>query len=223
MWSAPPADESQEDKMKVERMVLGQIQTNCYFAINEATKETIVIDPADRPDSVLRKAVDEGLTLKAIFLTHGHADHMLGVPELKAKLGIPVYACEAEKALLADPAQNLSPALFRKSVSFAADVWVKDGQELEVAGMKFRVYGTPGHTPGGCCYYSAEAGVLFSGDTLFAGSVGRTDFPGGSMSALVRSIKEKLTPLPDETKVYPGHMEESTIGAERRYNPYLGG
>lgn len=223
MWSAPPADESQEDKMKVERMVLGQIQTNCYFAINEATKETIVIDPADRPDSVLRKAVDEGLTLKAIFLTHGHADHMLGVPELKAKLGIPVYACEAEKALLADPAQNLSPALFRKSVSFAADVWVKDGQELEVAGMKFSVYGTPGHTPGGCCYYSAEAGVLFSGDTLFAGSVGRTDFPGGSMSALVRSIKEKLTPLPDETKVYPGHMEESTIGAERRYNPYLGG
>lgn len=222
MWSAPPADESQEDKMKVERMVLGQIQTNCYFAINEATKETIVIDPADRPDSVLRKAVDEGLTLKAIFLTHGHADHMLGVPELKAKLGIPVYACEAEKALLADPAQNLSPALFRKSVSFAADVWVKDGQELEVAGMKFRVYGTPGHTPGGCCYYSAEAGVLFSGDTLFAGSVGRTDFPGGSMSALVRGIKEKLTPLPDETKVYPGHMEESTIGAERRYNPYLG-
>lgn len=223
MWSAPLADESQEDKMKVERMVLGQIQTNCYFAINEATKETIVIDPADRPDSVLRKAVDEGLTLKAIFLTHGHADHMLGVPELKAKLGIPVYACEAEKALLADPAQNLSPALFRKSVSFAADVWVKDGQELEVAGMKFRVYGTPGHTPGGCCYYSAEAGVLFSGDTLFAGSVGRTDFPGGSMSALVRGIKEKLTPLPDETKVYPGHMEESTIGAERRYNPYLGG
>lgn len=222
MWSAPPVDESQEDKMKVERMVLGQIQTNCYFAINEATKETIVIDPADRPDSVLRKAVDEGLTLKAIFLTHGHADHMLGVPELKAKLGIPVYACEAEKALLADPAQNLSPALFRKSVSFAADVWVKDGQELEVAGMKFRVYGTPGHTPGGCCYYSAEAGVLFSGDTLFAGSVGRTDFPGGSMSALVRGIKEKLTPLPDETKVYPGHMEESTIGAERRYNPYLG-
>ncbi len=223
MWSAPPADESQEDKMKVERMVLGQIQTNCYFAINEATKETIVIDPADRPDSVLRKAVDEGLTLKAIFLTHGHADHMLGVPELKAKLGIPVYACEAEKALLADPAQNLSPALFRKSVSFAADVWVKDEEKIEVAGMKFRVFATPGHTPGGCCYYSAEAGVLFSGDTLFAGSVGRTDFPGGSMSALVRGIKEKLTPLPDETKVYPGHMEESTIGAERRYNPYLGG
>lgn len=129
--------------MKVERMVLGQIQTNCYFAINEATKETIVIDPADRPDSVLRKAVDEGLTLKAIFLTHGHADHMLGVPELKAKLGIPVYACEAEKALLADPAQNLSPALFRKSVSFAADVWVKDEEKIEVAGMKFRVFATP--------------------------------------------------------------------------------
>lgn len=209
--------------MKIERMVLGQIQTNCYVVINEATKETIVIDPADRPDAVLRKAVDEGLKLKAIFLTHGHADHMLGVPELKAKLGLPVYACEAERELLADPEQNLSQALFRKSVAFAADVWVKDEEEIEAAGMKFRVLATPGHTPGGCCYYSAEAGVLFSGDTLFAGSVGRTDFPGGSMSALMHSIREKLVPLPDETRVYPGHMEESTIGAERRYNPYLGG
>ncbi len=209
--------------MKVESMVLGQIQTNCYFAINEATKETIVIDPADRPEAIIRKAVDEGLDLKAIFLTHGHADHMLGVGGLKEKLGLPVYACEAERELLADPAQNLSPALFRKTVSLNADVWVKDGQELTVAGMTFRVLWTPGHTPGGCCYYSEEAGVLFSGDTLFAGSVGRTDFPGGSMSDLVRGIREKLTKLPNETKVYPGHMETSTIGEERRYNPYLGG
>ena len=107
--------------MKVESMVLGQIQTNCYFAINEATKETIVIDPADRPEAIIRKAVDEGLDLKAIFLTHGHADHMLGVGGLKEKLGLPVYACEAERELLADPAQNLSPALFRKTVSLNAD------------------------------------------------------------------------------------------------------
>lgn len=209
--------------MKVECMVLGQIGTNCYFAINEKSKEAIVIDPADRPESIMQKAADEGLELRAIFLTHGHADHMLGVAGLKERLALPVYACEAEKELLADPEKNLSPALFRKSVSLSADVWVKDNQELTVAGLTFRVFWTPGHTPGGCCYYNEKAGVLFSGDTLFSGSVGRTDFPGGSMSELVRGIKEKLTPLPDETKVYPGHMEESTIGAERRYNPYLDG
>ena len=148
---------------------------------------------------------------------------MLGVAGLKEKLGIRVYACEKERELLADPGQNLSTALFGRGVSLSADVWVKDGQVIEAAGLRFRVFATPGHTPGGCCYYNQEAGVLFSGDTLFAGSVGRTDFPGGSMGELVRSVKEKLAVLPEETVVYPGHMETTTIGAERRYNPYLGG
>ncbi len=207
--------------MKIESMVLGAVATNCYFVINEETKETIVIDPADRADRILEKASAEGLSLKAVFLTHGHADHMLAVPELREKTGIPVYASQAEEKLLADPNQNLSLGLFGKSLSLKADVLTEDGQELEAAGMKFRVLFTPGHTPGGCCYYNQEENVLFSGDTLFCGSVGRTDFPGGSMGTLVRSIGEKLMPLPDETRVYPGHQEETTIGAERRYNPYL--
>ena len=209
--------------MKVESMVLGQIGTNCYFAIKEDTKEAVVIDPADRPDAIVKKASEEGLELKAVFLTHGHADHMLGVAGLKEKLGIPVYACEKERELLADPGQNLSTALFGRGVSLSADVWVQDGQVIEAAGLCFRVFATPGHTPGGCCYYNQEVAVLFSGDTLFAGSVGRTDFPGGSMGELVRSVKEKLAVLPEETVVYPGHMETTTIGAEQRYNPYLGG
>lgn len=208
--------------MKVERMVLGKIGTNCYIAIQEETKEAVVIDPADHPERIRERAEKEGWKPKAIFLTHGHADHLMGAAGLKEMFELPIYACEAEKELLADPEKNLSRALFGKPVSLCADVWLRDGEEIQAAGLNFRVLATPGHTPGGCCYYSKEAGILFSGDTLFAASVGRTDFPGGSMSELVRGIQEKLVPLPDETRVCPGHMEESTIGAERRYNPYLG-
>lgn len=209
--------------MKVESMVLGAVATNCYFAVNEETREAVVIDPADRADVILQKAAVGGLALKAVFLTHGHGDHIMAVPELREKTGIPVYACRAEEALLADPNRNLSTGLFGKPLSLKADILTEDGQELILAGMKFRVLFTPGHTPGGCCYYNEKAGVLFSGDTLFSGSVGRTDFPGGSMGTLVRSISEKLMPLPDETVVYPGHQEETTIGEERRYNPYVRG
>lgn len=105
--------------------------------------------------------------------------------------------------------------------SYHADVYVKEGQILQLAGMEIKVLHTPGHTPGGCCYYLEEEHVLFSGDTLFCQSVGRTDFPGGSMSQIVRSIKKKLLSLPDEVKVYPGHMDLTTIGMEREQNPFL--
>lgn len=104
----------------------------------------------------------------------------MGAAGLKEMFDLPIYACEAEKELLADPEQNLSGALFGKPVSLCADIWLRDGEKISAAGMKFRIFATPGHTPGGCCYYSEEAGILFSGDTLFAGSVGRTDFPGAA-------------------------------------------
>lgn len=172
--------------MRIETLVLGDVRTNCYLLINEETLETIVVDPADRADVIGRKAADEGLMLKAVLLTHGHGDHILAVSDLKRDFGVKVYGAEAEKELLLDPAQNLSKALFGVSVTVEPDVLLKDGQEFEEAGISLRMLLTPGHTPGGCCYYQPKEKALFSGDTLFCGSIGRTDFPGGSLSALVR-------------------------------------
>lgn len=208
--------------MKIETFVLGDVRTNCYLLINEETKEALVVDPADRADVIVRKLIDEGLTLKAILLTHGHGDHILAVGALKKQFGVKVYAAKAEEALLSDTAQNLSKALFGIEVTVKPDVLLEDGQEFEAAGICLRMLHTPGHTPGGCCYYQAEEKILFSGDTLFCGSIGRTDFPGGSLSQLVRSVKEKLLVLPEDVKVYPGHEEMTTIGHEKRYNPYMG-
>ena len=208
--------------MKIETLVLGDVRTNCYLLIEERTREALVIDPADRVDVIARKTMDESLTLKSILLTHGHGDHILAVNELKKEFGVKVYAAKAEEALLLNPAQNLSQALFGVSVVVQPDVLLEDGQEFEEAGIRLRMLHTPGHTPGGCCYYQPEERVLFSGDTLFCGSIGRTDFPGGSLSELICSVKEKLLVLPEDVRVYPDHEEMTTIGHEKKYNPYMG-
>jgi len=209
--------------LRVEWMTLGICATNCYFLINEESKEAIVVDPADKAARIVNRTQELGVTIKAIFLTHGHGDHTLAVDALRQETGAEVYACEAEERLLLDPNLNLSPMLFGRPVTVEADVLVKDGQELEVAGMKWKVLHTPGHTKGGCCYYQESSQTLISGDTLFRCSVGRTDFPGGSMSELVRSIEEKLFTLPEETIVYPGHDRSSDIGYEKKFNPYVRG
>lgn len=208
--------------MKIETMVLGQVRTNCYLVIQEETREAVLVDAADRADIISRKLVDEDLTLKAVFLTHGHGDHILAVEKLKQDFGVKVYAAETEADLLLDPRKNLSEDLFGIPAAVKADVLLGDGQEIEAAGITFQVIHTPGHTPGGCCYYQAQEKVLFSGDTLFHGSVGRTDFPGGSMSQLVRSVREKLLVLPEDVAVYPGHEGMTAIGFEKKHNPFLG-
>lgn len=206
--------------LKVEQYVVGPVQTNCYFAINDDTKEVLVIDPGASADQLAKKICQEKLTPIAILLTHGHFDHAGGAEELAKHFDIKIYAEEHEKETLDTPSLNLN-GWEGVQKTYHADVFLKNEQEIDLAGFHIRVFHTPGHTVGGCCYYFPYQNVVFSGDTLFCTSVGRTDFPKGSAAQIIRSIKEKLLPLPDETTVYTGHNDITTIGTERMYNPYL--
>jgi glyoxylase-like metal-dependent hydrolase (beta-lactamase superfamily II) len=206
--------------MKIEHYVVGLVGTNCYFAIHQDTKECLVIDPGDQGQMLAEKIKAVGLTPVAILLTHGHFDHIMGVETLRRMFSIPVYVHEDDADMLHTPEQNCGDMIGR-TVSICADRMLKDGDTLELAGFEIQVLHTPGHTPGGVCYYFPQEGVVFSGDTLFCGSVGRTDLPGGSMSALVRSVREKVFSLPDLTLVYPGHGEPTKISTEKQNNPFL--
>jgi hydroxyacylglutathione hydrolase len=205
---------------KIDSRILGMVGTNCYLLCNMDIKECVLIDPADSQDEISRMIDESGCSLKGILLTHGHFDHIMAADAVRDKYGVKVYASCDEKNTLEQPHINLGEAYGLK-LSVKADVWHKDGEILKLAGFDIEALHTPGHTEGGSCYYVREIGVLFSGDTLFCGSVGRTDFPGGSMSEIVRSIKEKVMVLPDDTKVYPGHGEGTSVGYERENNPFL--
>lgn len=205
---------------KIDSRILGMVGTNCYLLCNMDIKECVLIDPADSQDEISRMIDESGCSLKGILLTHGHFDHIMAADAVRDKYGVKVYASCDEKNTLEQPHINLGEAYGLK-LSVKADVWHKDGEILKLAGFDIEALHTPGHTEGGSCYYIREIGVLFSGDTLFCGSVGRTDFPGGSMSEIVRSIKEKVMVLPDDTKVYPGHGEGTSVSYERENNPFL--
>jgi len=206
-------------EIKIGRMVLSMCQTNCYFLYREDSKDCILVDPADQGANIYNALSRNGFTIQAILLTHGHFDHIWGSKEVRELSGVRMYAYEQEKELLNSERLNVSKGAGRP-YTVDADVYLKDGEELTIAGITFRCIATPGHTVGSCCYYIPEAGFLISGDTLFQESVGRTDLHTGSMQALVASIKEKLFVLPEETKVYPGHGDSTTIGYEKKYNPF---
>lgn len=207
--------------IKIEKMVLGMVQTNTWFVINEKTKELILIDPADDAGRIIRKIEADGLKLQGILLTHGHFDHIGAVDDLRAYFkGVQCYDGEKEEEVLENGSYNLS-ASWAAALSIRADRLLRDKETLTLAGFKIKVIETPGHTKGGVCYYLSEEGVLFSGDTLFRTSVGRTDFPTGSMSQIVRSVQYLTENLPGDTVVYPGHQEITTIAYEQRFNPYL--
>ena len=223
--------ETDESKLVKERMrinmsllkcdfrVVGPIQTNCYFLYREDTKECLIIDPGYEADKIEAYVQKKQLHVAGILLTHGHFDHITAADEVRKKFQTKIYASGKEKELMADPRMNVS-VMMGESVSLKADVWLEDGQELEMLGETMRCILTPGHTGGGMCFYFPKACMLFSGDTLFQESVGRTDFPTGSSRELIRSVREKLLVLPEAVRVYPGHGLMTTIRDEQMFNPY---
>ncbi len=207
--------------MKIESLLLPVCGTNCYLLVNEDTSQCIIIDPGSASGKIIAGIDQRGYIPVAVLLTHGHFDHAGESAEVASHFGIKIYACDKEKEALEDASINLSAAFTGSPISYKADVYLKDQEEVDLAGFHIRCLLTPGHTPGGCCYYLGYQGVCFTGDTLFAGSVGRTDFPGGSMSQIVASIRKQLLSLPEDTICYPGHGEATTVAEERVYNPYL--
>ncbi len=207
--------------MSVKKMILGVVMTNVYFYINDETKEAVLFDPADGADEILGFAERNSLKIKAICLTHGHFDHIMALNEVKKATQAKVYACAAEERLLTDAGLNLSEEATGRSCIVEGHIPLKDGDVIDEAGKKIKLIHTPGHTEGSCCYYIEDEKILFSGDTLFCGSVGRTDLPTGSMRQITGSLKDKLLILPDDVTVYPGHGEETDIGYEKKYNPFV--
>lgn len=206
--------------MKIEKLVVGAVMTNCYIVHDETAGDALVVDPGAAAGVIAKKIKEMELHLRGILLTHGHFDHILAADDLRREFGAKLFCSTEEKELAADPYQNAGQQ-FGCGRGVMADGTFADGERLTFGALSFRVIATPGHTKGGVCFYFEPEGVLFSGDTLFFESVGRTDFPTGNAEVLAASIREKLFSLPGETKVYPGHGPATTIAYEKENNLYV--
>ena len=207
------------EQTEVLRYIVGPVCTNCYLLVNHKTGELLVVDPGDQAQLIEKQIEKTGAKPVAILLTHGHFDHAGAAEALADKYQISIYAHEAERETLEDPGLNLCGMIGEHKV-YHADIFVKDEEVLNLAGFSIRVFFTPGHTIGGCCYYIADEKILFSGDTLFMESVGRADLPTGNEKDLMQSVREKVLTLPSETKVFSGHGPSTSIEYEQANNPY---
>lgn len=204
----------------IEGRAMGSMGANCYLLACGETKKAVIIDPGADGKRIYRWVLEKGYKVDYILLTHGHVDHIGAVDELRELLGNVEVGIHADDAgMLTDGRKNLSGYFGPGLVLKKADLLLQDGQEIILGNQRIKVISTPGHSPGSTCFLCTDG--LISGDTLFAGSIGRTDFPGGSMDQLLNGVKKKLLILPDDTRVFPGHGEETSIGIEKRTNPFL--
>ena len=203
-------------------MPVGNIGANCYFIVNEETKEAVCIDTGAEGEKICHVIDQNQWKLQGILLTHGHADHIGATEYVKEQKKVPVYAAREEEQVLAQPNLNLT-TMFGQTMSIRADRLLDDKEQLTLAGVTITCLLTPGHTKGGMCFYLPSEQVVFTGDTLFCQSIGRTDFPTGNLKTLETSVREVLYVLPDETVVYPGHDSSTTIGHEKTHNMFVRG
>lgn len=207
--------------MQIDTLVVSPFEVNCYLVWDKSDKIGVIIDPGDEDQLILERIRQYDITPKAILLTHGHADHIAAVEPLKNEFNAKLYIGEGDEEMLTSPSANVSAMMGFQITCPPADLILKGGETLEFGSLKFSVFKTPGHSRGGVCYFSEKA--LFCGDTLFMGSIGRTDLPGGNYEQLIESIEQNILTLPDDIFCYPGHGPATTVGRERSSNPFLSG
>jgi glyoxylase-like metal-dependent hydrolase (beta-lactamase superfamily II) len=210
-----------DDKLIIKRLVVGSLSANCFIVGEEAGAEGMVIDPGGNSEQILRAIDDSGLDIKIIVLTHGHSDHIAALYDIQDRTGAAVAIHVADADFLEGRGSFSSQFGISYKTPHPPDRLLREGDEIAVGNTNFKVIHTPGHTPGGICLLTT--GKVFTGDTLFRRGIGTTLMPGSSRSQLIDSIQTKLMVLPDDTVIYPGHGRETTIGAERRDNPYVTG
>jgi glyoxylase-like metal-dependent hydrolase (beta-lactamase superfamily II) len=219
VWFFISHHQRMNNNMQLIRLVVGPLQVNCFIVADEKTKEAVVIDPGDDAQELLKIIKEKELRVKYIVNTHGHFDHIGANKALKEATGAEILIHEADAPVMASAPRHSVAFGMTSVASPPADRYVKHGDVITAGEVSLKVLHTPGHSPGGISLL--EQGIVFTGDALFAGSIGRTDFPGGDLLTLIRSIKTNLLTLPDETRVFSGHGPASTIGDERQENPFL--